>query len=63
MPNPLLPYKSPFIFFLLVFALSLPFMLLGGLTGLQLLPGLPVSSLTVISPVIAALILVYRENH
>lgn len=55
--------KSPLIFFILVFALSIPFSLLGAVTGLQLLPGLPVSSLVVtFCPLIAALILVYREN-
>ncbi len=54
--------KSPLIFFLLVSALSSPFWLVGAVTGLQLLPGLPVSSLVIVSPVIAALILVYREN-
>lgn len=54
--------KSPLIFFLLVFALSIPSFLIGALTDLQLLPGLPVSSLMVVSPVMAALILVYREN-
>ena len=32
------------------------------MTGLQLLPGLPVSSLAAFSPLMAALILVYREN-
>jgi membrane protease YdiL (CAAX protease family) len=54
--------KSPLIFFLLVFALCIPIWLVGAVTRLQLLPGLPVSSLVVVSPVIAALILVYREN-
>ncbi len=54
--------KSRLIFFLLVFGLSSPFWLVGAVTGLQVLPGLPVSSLVIVSPVIAALILVYREN-
>ncbi len=54
--------KSPLTFFLLVFALSVPFWLIGAVTDLQLLPGLPVTSLMVVSPVIAALILVYRES-
>lgn len=48
--------RSPFQFFLLVFVLSIPFWLIGAVTRLQLLPSLPVSSL------MAALILVYREN-
>ncbi len=54
--------RSPFAFFLLVFALSLPFYLAGALIGLQLLPGLPVSALALVCPMLAALILVYREN-
>jgi hypothetical protein len=54
--------RSPLKFFLLVFALSVPFWVLGAVTGLQLLPGLPVSSLMVFSPLLAASILVYREN-
>jgi uncharacterized protein len=53
---------SPLKFFLLVFALSVPFWLIGALTGLELLPGLPVSSLGAFCPLLAALILVYREN-
>lgn len=55
--------RSPFKFFLLVFALSIPFWLLGAVTGRQLVPGLPVSSLMAFCPMMAALILVYRENN
>lgn len=54
--------RSPLKFFLLVFTLSIPFWLLGATTELQLLPGLPVSSLMVLSPLLAASILVYREH-
>jgi uncharacterized protein len=54
--------RSPFKFLLLVFALSLPFWLAGALTTLQLLPGLPVSSLMFLCPATAALILVNKEN-
>lgn len=54
--------ESPWIFFLLVLILSIPFMLIGAVTGLHLLPGLPVSSLMVSCPLIAALVLVYSEN-
>jgi membrane protease YdiL (CAAX protease family) len=54
--------KPPFIFFPLVFALSIPFWLAGAVTGLQLLPGLPVSSLMTFCPLLAASILVYTEN-
>jgi hypothetical protein len=46
----------------LVFALSLPFYLAGAVTTLQLLPGLPVSSLMFFCPMTAALIFVFREN-
>lgn len=49
-------------FFLLVFALSLPFWLAGALTAFQLLPSLPVSALMVVCPVTAAVILVSREH-
>jgi CAAX protease family protein len=55
--------RSPLKFFLLLFALSIPFWLTGALTTFQLLPGLPVSSLAAFCPAIAALILVYRENR
>lgn len=55
--------RSPLKFFVLVFALSTPFLLLGAMTGLQLLPGLPVSALAAICPAMAASILVYRENQ
>jgi membrane protease YdiL (CAAX protease family) len=54
--------KSPLRFFLLVFALSLPFWLAGTLTSFQLLPALPISALMFVCPVTAAAILVYREN-
>lgn len=55
--------RSPWTFFLLVFALSVPLSLAGTVIGLELLPGLPVSALVVtFCPMIAALILVYREH-
>lgn len=58
--------KPPWIFFLLVFILSVPFWLIGAITE-QFLPkempiNLPVSSLMAFNPLIAALILAYREN-
>ena len=53
---------SPLTFFLLVFVLSIPFWLIGSVTELQLLAGLPVSALMLVSPMTAASILVYREN-
>ena len=49
-------------FFLLVFAFSVPFWLIGGATDLQLMPGLLVSALMGFCPMGAALILVYRDG-
>jgi hypothetical protein len=49
-------------FFLLVFALSLPFALLGAVTQVQLYPGIPMSALGFVCPVTAAAILVYRKD-
>ncbi|CAA7602587.1 CAAX protease self-immunity [Acididesulfobacillus acetoxydans] len=59
--------KSPsgtsiLVFFALVFALAIPFWVMGGLTGRQLLPGLPIDALMAVCPVLAALILSYHEN-
>src|SRR5512136_720943 len=55
--------KSPLLFFLLVFALSVPVSVAGGIIGLDLLPGVPASSLVgTFCPMIAALILVYRKE-
>jgi membrane protease YdiL (CAAX protease family) len=64
MTNPTISKKrSPLKFFLVVFALSIPIWLTGFLTPLQLAPGLPLSSLMLFCPVVAASILVYRENR
>ncbi|MGB6720212.1 MAG: CPBP family intramembrane glutamic endopeptidase [Terracidiphilus sp.] len=54
--------RSPLTFFLLVFALTIPFLLIGAVTRIQLLPGLPVASLMAVCPATAALILVYRDD-
>ncbi len=55
--------RSPLKFFLLVFALSLPFLMAGSLVGHQLVPGVPVTALLVaFCPAAAAVILVYREG-
>jgi membrane protease YdiL (CAAX protease family) len=54
--------RSPLKWFLLVFALSVPFAMLGSATGLQLMPGIPVSALGFICPVTAASILIYRQH-
>jgi uncharacterized protein len=56
------PARSPLKFFLLVFALSVPFWLIGALTNMQLMPGLSVSALGAVCPMVAALILVHRES-
>ena len=50
------------VFFLLVFALSLPFWLLGAATDLQLMPGLSVSALAAFAPMAAALLLVHLNK-
>lgn len=52
----------PWAFFVLVAVLSIPFYVVGGATGLQIAPGLPVSALAVFCPVLAATILVYRKK-
>jgi membrane protease YdiL (CAAX protease family) len=49
-------------FVVLTFALAIPFWILGGAIGYQLLPGLPVAALTFVCPGLAALILVRRED-
>ncbi len=55
--------RSPLTFFVLVFALALPFWLLGALVKHVPIPlNLPVSALQFVCPPIAALILVYREE-
>ncbi len=54
---------SPLPFFLLVFALSLPFWLAGTLTSFQLLPALPVSALMFVCPATAAAIFAFREHQ
>jgi len=54
--------RSLALFFFLVFALSVPFWLTGALTGMQLMDGLPISSLMTFCPMIAAVMLVYKED-
>ena len=53
---------SPFLFFALVFVLSAPFWALGAFADRQLMPGLPASALMIVSPVLAAVILRWREG-
>jgi membrane protease YdiL (CAAX protease family) len=54
--------RSVLTYFVLTFALSLPFWIAGALSNFQLLPGVPVSALGLLCMVGAACILVYREN-
>ena len=58
------PRGSPLKFFLLVFALAIPFWLIGAMAGrgLPLPMNLPLSALQAFCPLVAALILVYRED-
>ncbi len=62
-PNRTAIDKFPSSFFVLVFVLSIPFWFIGTWTGIQLLPGLPVSALGAFCPAVAACLLVYRENR
>ena len=50
-------------FFLLVFALSLPFWIVGSLFEIQLLPGLPIGALAAFAPAIAAALMVYQDRQ
>ena len=56
------PGTSPLTFFLLVFALAIPFLAVSAVTGIQLLPGLPIAALMAVCPATAALILVHQEE-
>lgn len=54
--------RSPWLFFLLVVVLSIPFWVLGAISASQPLPiSVPISALMAMCPAIAASILVYRE--
>lgn len=55
-------HRSTLALFLLVFALSIPFWLIGTITDLQLTPGLSVSALMAFCPMAAALILRRRDS-
>jgi uncharacterized protein len=54
--------RSALTYFVLTFALSVPFWIAGALTKFQILPTIPVSALGLVCMVGAASILVYREN-
>jgi membrane protease YdiL (CAAX protease family) len=55
--------RAPALFFALVLALTVPFLLLGEVTGTMVLPGLPVSALIVVCPTIAAVALVAARHQ
>jgi len=55
--------KSILAFFVLAFVLSIPFLVIGSITGIEIMPGLPVAALSTICPMLAALILTYRERR
>lgn len=54
--------RSPLLFIALVFALSVPLWLVGARYRIELLPGLPLSAIMVVCPLIAALILIARAS-
>ena len=54
--------RSPLLFILLVFALSVPFWLVGARYRIELLPGLPLAAIMVVCPLLASSILIGREQ-
>ncbi|HEY8742827.1 MAG TPA: hypothetical protein VIU62_07000 [Chloroflexota bacterium] len=56
------PHTSLLTFFLFAVVLIIPFWVVGTLTELQLAPGLPVAALGTFCPMLAAIILVYRQD-
>jgi hypothetical protein len=54
--------SSAWTFFALVFALSIPFWIVGAVTGYEFVSGLPLAALMGVCPAIAALILTAREG-
>ena len=54
--------RSPQRFFVLVFVLSIPLWAIGAAVDVQLMPGLPLSSLGAVCPLLAALLLVHQES-
>jgi hypothetical protein len=56
------PRRRPWLFFLLVYVLALPFWALGAATGLEMLPRLPIAALMAVCPVLAAAILTWRDE-
>lgn len=54
--------RRPYAFFALTLALAVPFWIAGGVSGVMLLPGLPLAGLMAVCPGLAALILVWRDE-
>lgn len=52
-----------FPFFVVVFVLIVPFLLLGEFYPVELLPGLPISALGAFTPALAALFLIYAQDR
>lgn len=50
-------------FFVLVFVLFIPFLVLGWFYPVELLPGLPISALGAFTPALAALIFIYAQDR
>ncbi|MFD2348664.1 CPBP family intramembrane glutamic endopeptidase [Nonomuraea ferruginea] len=50
------------MFFPLVFLFSVPFVVVGSLSGAQIVPGVPLSGLAFVCPALAAAVLVHREG-
>lgn len=55
--------RSDFMFFVLVFVLSIPFWVLETIRPIELLPGLPISALGAFTPAVAAFILAYKHDR
>jgi membrane protease YdiL (CAAX protease family) len=56
------PGGAPWAFFLLALALAIPAWVVGARTGIMLLPGLPIAAVSVLAPVLAGLILTWRDG-
>jgi membrane protease YdiL (CAAX protease family) len=56
-------HEYVFIFFVLVFVLSIPFWVLGMINPIQFLPGLPISALGAFTPALGAIILIYKGDR
>lgn len=56
------PIGHVLVFFVLVFALTVPFLALQALTGVELLPNIPLGALAIVTPVAAAAALTFRTG-